>query len=275
MQEGLFVRIGTVGYPTRLSFSTDSSCRKNIKGKMKRGWIRLYRKSFDNKLYFEEPFTKWQAWIDLLLLAAYEDRTFYVRGNPVQLKKGEIAQSTRVLRKRWKWSRAKVIRYLRALEMEHKVRPQKSNIINRIQIVNFQLYQQTIPLTSPQNPLNESTEKPIGESTDESTVIRSKEVKERLKKRIKTIQPKNRYGEFKNVQITKKEYENLLKTYGKANTEKVISEMDIYIGSTGKIYKNYYLAMLGFIRRRPADYPMPEEKGEDMIDIMKKGSKPK
>ena len=34
---------------------------------MKDGWIKLYRSSFENDLYFEEPFTKYMAWIDLLL----------------------------------------------------------------------------------------------------------------------------------------------------------------------------------------------------------------
>lgn len=31
-----------------------------------KGWIRMYRKSVDDPMYFEEKFTRWQAWCDLL-----------------------------------------------------------------------------------------------------------------------------------------------------------------------------------------------------------------
>jgi len=35
------------------------------------GWIRLYRKMQDNPLWTSEPFTRGQAWIDLLMIAGY------------------------------------------------------------------------------------------------------------------------------------------------------------------------------------------------------------
>lgn len=237
---------------------------------MNRGWIRLYRKSWDNELFFKEIFTKWQAWVDLLLLANYEDRTFFLRGNKVTVTKGELAISEAELSKRWKWTRNRTRRFLFYLKNDLQIAQQKSNVINRIKIINYDLYQPTIQVAIQQKAKNDTTN---GTTNDTTILKKGKEVKNYKNTNKTTTQPKTRFGEFKNVLITKKEHENLLKTYGKANTEKVITEMDIYIGSTGKYYKSHYLAMLGFIRRRPADYPMPEEKAEDMIDIMKKGSK--
>ena len=34
---------------------------------MSKGWIKLHRSMFDNDLWTAEPFTKGQAWIDLIV----------------------------------------------------------------------------------------------------------------------------------------------------------------------------------------------------------------
>ena len=39
-----------------------------------------YLNTADDELYFKEPFTKWQAWYDLLPLALCEDADFEYRG---------------------------------------------------------------------------------------------------------------------------------------------------------------------------------------------------
>ena len=65
------------------------------------GWIKLYRSSFENKLYFEEPFTRYQAWIDLLLLANHKDGYFMKRGTLVKVPRGTVGYSMKELAKRW------------------------------------------------------------------------------------------------------------------------------------------------------------------------------
>ena len=93
-------------------------------------------------MYFSEPFTRLQAWIDLLLIANYEQRTIYVRGNKVEVKRGQLAKSQDALCERWRWSRGKVLRFLDELQKAGQIVQQKSNVINLISIVNFDLYQQ-------------------------------------------------------------------------------------------------------------------------------------
>lgn len=61
----------------------------------KKGWIKLWRAEMDNPLYSEEPFTKWQAWIDLCLLAD---------------SKGTVKTSLEALKNRWLWSSIKKVR---------------------------------------------------------------------------------------------------------------------------------------------------------------------
>lgn len=65
------------------------------------GWIKIHRKLTDNPMWTEEPFTKGQAWIDLLLMADYST--------------GNVDVSIYALAKRWKWYLNKAKRYLKEL----------------------------------------------------------------------------------------------------------------------------------------------------------------
>jgi len=111
---------------------------------MPEGYIKLWRSSVDNKFYFAEPFTKWQAWVDLLLLANHTDSyTREVRGITVEIKRGQVIAGEQFLADRWQWSRGKVRRYLQQLEGKtvQQIVQQKDNVITVISIVNWGLYQ--------------------------------------------------------------------------------------------------------------------------------------
>ena len=81
------------------------------------------------------------AWIDLLILASFEDRFFFLRGIKIEQKRGQVAESLDFFFLLWKWSRGKVIRYLKFLEKEGQIELQKSNVINLISITNYNKYQ--------------------------------------------------------------------------------------------------------------------------------------
>lgn len=108
---------------------------------MENSWIRLHRKIMDDPLYFAEPFTKMQAWIDLLLLANFADRVIFIRGNRVTIKRGQVAYSREWFSGRWRWSRGRVERFLLMLENDRKIVQQKSRLISIVTIVNYDFYQ--------------------------------------------------------------------------------------------------------------------------------------
>lgn len=110
---------------------------------MENSWIRLHRKLMDDPLYFAEPFTKMQAWIDLLLLANFADRVTFIRGNRVTIKRGQVAYSREWFSGRWRWSRGRVERFLSMLENDRKIVQRKSHIISIVTIVNYDFYQKT------------------------------------------------------------------------------------------------------------------------------------
>lgn len=110
---------------------------------MENSWIRLHRKLMDDPLYFAEPFSKMQAWIDLLLLANFADRVTFIRGNRVTIKRGQVAYSREWFSGRWRWSRGRVERFLSMLENDRKIVQRKSHIISVVTIVNYDFYQKT------------------------------------------------------------------------------------------------------------------------------------
>jgi len=102
----------------------------------------LYRSSLNDPLYLKEPFTKWQAWCDLILLAYFAPSEFFVRGIRVKAKRGCVYKGTLELAERWKWSRGKVERFISYLVSDKRVSVQKNNVIGCISIINYEKYQQ-------------------------------------------------------------------------------------------------------------------------------------
>jgi len=111
-----------------------------------KGWIRLHRKIEENSLWFLEPFTKAQAWVDLFLNANHKDGIIAIRGNVIPIKRGQIGWSELTMVSRWKWSKNRVRRFLKLLEVEQQIKQQKDRYITTIiTILNYENYQSDIP----------------------------------------------------------------------------------------------------------------------------------
>lgn len=137
------------------------------------GWIKLHRSSFENNLYFSEPFTRWQAWCDLILLANHKEGIFYIRGVQVKVPRGSVGHGINDLSLRWKWSRGKVERFMQYLEQKtvNQIVRQKNNVTTLISIVNYEKHQAN------DNANNTSSNKADGQQTVKQTDI-NKNVKE-------------------------------------------------------------------------------------------------
>ncbi len=110
---------------------------------MHRGYIKCWRRLRDSEFWLSEKFTRAQAWVDLLMLANHKDGHFRVRGQRVDVKRGQLAYSELSLAERWKWSRGRVRRYLAELSSKtvQQIVQQKNNVTTLITIINYELYQ--------------------------------------------------------------------------------------------------------------------------------------
>lgn len=133
---------------------------------MASGYIKLYRSSLNDPLYLKEPFTKWQAWCDLILLAYFAPSEFFVRGIRVKAKRGCVYKGALELAERWQWSRGKVNRFLSYLEEDKRIGIQKSRVVSCISIVNYDKFQQS-------DTTNDTTNETSNGTTNESLIIKN------------------------------------------------------------------------------------------------------
>lgn len=85
------------------------------------GYINIYRSMFEHWLWAEKPFSKGQAWIDLLQLAQIKDTKAMIKGSLVEIKRGQLLRSNKWLSDRWGWSDKKVRQFLDVLQGEKMV----------------------------------------------------------------------------------------------------------------------------------------------------------
>ena len=104
------------------------------------GWIFLDRRIRDHWIYSEQPFSRFQAWIDLILSANFRDKTIMVNGKPFLVRRGSFLTSVRKLSERWGWSRGKVSRFLSVLQTDGMIETGTPNG-TLITVVNYGVYQ--------------------------------------------------------------------------------------------------------------------------------------
>ena len=129
-----------------------------------RGYISLYRSIQNHWLYGEdEPFSYFQAWVDLIMLAKYKDEEFFYRGRSVNGKRGNVYKSMASLAKKWNWSRDKVSLFLKALEKERMVVLDTTRHLTVIRIVNYAKYQDGLAFGGNEN--GQTTGSPSGDTS--------------------------------------------------------------------------------------------------------------
>jgi len=202
---------------------------------MNRGWIKLWRKSENNDLHplsEQREFTKWEAWLDLLLLANFKEKWWCGK----KCQRGELLYSLDWYSKRWKWHRSKVWRFLKHLKKRNAIETVNETQTTRITILNYETYQQdqnaneTETEQKPKRPRNAS----------ETPANTTKECNNVNNKRIK-----NKYAEF--VSFSSDEYNKLKEKLGQELLDACIDKLNTYKGSKGVKYKSDYHTMHSWV----------------------------
>ena len=115
-----------------------------VKGMSNTGYIKLHRQIEDCWIWNCEPFSKGQAWIDLLLQANHEDHNTMFNGNVIVIGRGQRMTSIKALSERWMWSRHKVSDFLDTLEKDKMISQKRDNKRTLINIVNYGIYQDNV-----------------------------------------------------------------------------------------------------------------------------------
>lgn len=119
---------------------------------MRYGHIKLSRKLFDGDPWWVEKrvFSRFEAWVDMLQLAAWRDVEIEYRGESIPLRRGEFVLSVRHAADRWNWSEKRVRGFLdraqqRAQQRAHeraRIRAQRETQAGVVYlVVNYDTYQ--------------------------------------------------------------------------------------------------------------------------------------
>ena len=106
------------------------------------GYIKIYRSVTRNQIWNDKPFSKGQAWIDLLLRANHKDSKVLINDTWIEIKPGETIWSIKDMAERWGWSRSKVGRFIDGLQTERMVHQKRTSKFTKITVVNWKKYQQ-------------------------------------------------------------------------------------------------------------------------------------
>lgn len=105
------------------------------------GYIKLYRQIEETPLWLAEPFSKAQAWVDLLMLANFAPADVLIKNMMVHIERGQLLWSQQHLSERWKWGVKKVRNFLKLLEKQKMVTSEGTPQGTLITIVNYEFYQ--------------------------------------------------------------------------------------------------------------------------------------
>ena len=180
-------------------------------------WIKLPASITESWLWAEKPYGKVQAWLTLLY-AAREECVIVKRGIVVTQARGSVCMSVREMSDEFGWSDKKTKRFLDTLESDGKIKTHNSNVINVIEIKNYDEYNV---------PKNGTTQQNLGQTTQQMVAV-TKSVSESYKEDVKADDP----TEFEGNDPTEfEEVYNEKKSNKKRETTKDINTPEININS--------------------------------------------
>lgn len=106
------------------------------------GWIKLHRSIYNHWLFKEKrKFSKFEAWIDLMLLVNHKDNRFVMGNEITDCKRGQHITSKRELSIRWNWSTTRVTNFLELLQEDKMITYFSDTKKTVITIENYGIYQ--------------------------------------------------------------------------------------------------------------------------------------
>lgn len=105
------------------------------------GWISIHRQIKDNFIWKQKPFSKGQAWIDILLRVNHQPKKVPIGNQIIEVEEGQTIWSILDMADSWGWSRKKVDNFLKLLEKEQMLYNKRTTKYTTLTVINWGLYQ--------------------------------------------------------------------------------------------------------------------------------------
>jgi hypothetical protein len=103
------------------------------------GWIKLHRQLSNHWIWEKPEYLKW--WLDILMQANIEPKKVLIKGQLIEVGRGEIVYSYETWANRWKINKSKVLRFLKMLEKDSMILLKSETVTTRITICKYDTYQ--------------------------------------------------------------------------------------------------------------------------------------
>lgn len=150
-----------------------------------KGWIKIHRTLSDHWVFDQEPLSTFGAWIDLLLMANYNDNEVCIKNNLIPVQRGSTLTSMVKLSARWKRGRKWVSRFLNNLEKSKMITQKRDNRFTLITICNYNRFQSEL------EELGQQREQHMDSRGNTIKKERKKEIKKELKRKV----PKEKFSQ--------------------------------------------------------------------------------
>lgn len=134
------------------------------------GWVKVNRSLLEHWIWNDKPFSKGQAWIDIILMANHSDKKILHNGEVVEIKKGSFITSESKLMERWGWSKSKVRAFLQLLQDESMVVKKTDQKKTTLIVVNYGKYQVSETTEKPVKDQSETSERPKQEGKNDKNI---------------------------------------------------------------------------------------------------------
>lgn len=220
------------------------------------GFIKLHRKIQLHWIYDEKrKFSKYEAWLDMLMMANHRDNKFVLGNELVEVTKGQFITSELKLMERWDWGKNKLRLFLDLLEKDGMIIKISDRKKTTITICNYSLYHEYETTSGPQADHERTAS---GPQTDTNKNVKNVKNEKNEKKK--------HYAEF--VLLTTAEYEKLIEQFGEQGTKDRIENLNHYKGSKGKKYKSDYHTILTWERKNnKSNIPLKSKKSLSIDDF--------
>ena len=128
-----------------------------------KGYAAIHRKIKSNWIWQDKPFSKGQAWIDMILKANHAEKKMNTKGGFVTIKRGQFARTEQGLADDFGWSRGKVRLFISSLKKDNMLAQEKAQGLTILSICNYDEYQFNENEKSPKKSPKKAQGKTIGE----------------------------------------------------------------------------------------------------------------
>ena len=208
---------------------------------MNNGWIKIHRQMKEHWLWKDKPFSKAQAWFDILMRANHRKTKVNIGNRLVEIECGSFITSELKLMKDWGWSKSKTRAFLKLLENDQMIVKKPDTKKTTIKVLKYNEYQ-----TSETTKELQTDRKPTASRLQKDTDNNDKNVKN--EKNIKKKDIKKKFGIYNNVLFSEKELVSLKEKFPNS-WQKKIATLDEGIEMHGYKYKSHYLAILSWARK--------------------------